>query len=131
MVRAWYPRGVHSAADRLRYYASHFNTVEVDSTFYGLPTAGTAELWAQRTPPGFVFHIKAFAMLTRHGVRPEQLPASVRKAPFGRCPHQAHLARGAVFRERRLRPGQDPRMFEKPGWFTLMSLRLMCPRGFA
>jgi uncharacterized protein YecE (DUF72 family) len=78
MVRAWYPPTARSAADRLRYYAGRFDTVEVDSTFYGLPTPGTAELWVERTPPDFVFHIKAFAMLTRHGVKPEQLPAPIR-----------------------------------------------------
>jgi uncharacterized protein YecE (DUF72 family) len=79
MVRAWYPPTVRSAADRLRYYADRFDTVEVDSSFYGLPTSTTSRLWAERTPPGFVFHIKAFAMLTRHGVRPEQLPAALRE----------------------------------------------------
>jgi uncharacterized protein YecE (DUF72 family) len=78
MVRAWYPPGVRGAADRLRYYATQFDTVEVDSTFYGLPTAGTARLWAERTPPGFVFHVKAFGMLTRHGVRADRLPAQLR-----------------------------------------------------
>ncbi|MCZ7663930.1 MAG: DUF72 domain-containing protein [Thermoleophilia bacterium] len=67
MVEAWYPPRVKSAADRLRYYAQRFDTVEVDSTFYGLPSERNAALWAERTPPGFVFHIKAFAMLTRHG----------------------------------------------------------------
>jgi uncharacterized protein YecE (DUF72 family) len=80
MVRAWYPAGVRTAADRLRYYAARFDTVEVDSSFYGLPTSATARLWAERTPPGFVFHIKAFGMLTRHGVRPQQLPAPLRAA---------------------------------------------------
>ncbi len=80
MVRAWYPPAVRTAADRLRYYATQFDTVEVDSTFYGLPTPDTARLWAERTPPGFVFHIKAFAMLTRHAVRPEQLPPPLRSA---------------------------------------------------
>jgi uncharacterized protein YecE (DUF72 family) len=78
MVRAWYPPGVRSAADRLRYYAAQFDTVEVDSSFYGLPTAATARLWAERTPPGFVFHVKAFAMLTRHGVRADRLPVHLR-----------------------------------------------------
>ncbi|HLA82866.1 MAG TPA: DUF72 domain-containing protein [Thermoleophilia bacterium] len=78
MVRAWYPQGVRTAADRLAYYAAHFDTVEVDSSFYGLPTSATARLWAARTPPGFIFHIKAFGMLTRHGVRPEQLPEALR-----------------------------------------------------
>jgi uncharacterized protein YecE (DUF72 family) len=80
MVRAWYPPSKRTAADRLRYYASQFDTVEVDSSFYGLPTAATARLWAERTPPGFVFHVKAFGMLTRHGVRPEGLPVSLRQA---------------------------------------------------
>jgi uncharacterized protein YecE (DUF72 family) len=78
MVRAWYPASARTAADRLRYYSSRFDTVEVDSSFYGLPTPATASAWAERTPPDFVFHIKAFAMLTRHGVRSEQLPDSLR-----------------------------------------------------
>ena len=78
MVRAWYPATIRTAADRLRYYATQFDTVEVDSTFYGLPTSATARLWAERTPPGFVFHVKAFAMMTRHAVRPEQLPPPLR-----------------------------------------------------
>jgi uncharacterized protein YecE (DUF72 family) len=80
MVRSWYPSLVHTAAERLRYYAEHFDTVEIDSSFYGLPTPSTAEIWAKRTPPGFTFHVKAFAMLTRHGVRPEQLPPLLRTA---------------------------------------------------
>ena len=103
MVRAWYPPSVRSAADRLRYYAAHFGTVEVDSSFYGLPTAATARLWAERTPSGFVFHINAFAMLTRHGVRPEQLPASLRFAydheldRHGRILHPAPALREEAF----------------------------------
>ncbi len=40
MVAAWYPRDVRSAADRLRYYATWFDTVEVDSTFTGSPAGG-------------------------------------------------------------------------------------------
>jgi uncharacterized protein YecE (DUF72 family) len=80
MVRAWYPPAVRTAADRLRFYAAHFDTVEIDSSFYGMPTSDTARLWAERTPKGFVFHVKAFAMLTRHGVKPEQLPAPLRSA---------------------------------------------------
>ena len=62
MVRAWYPPSARTAADRLRYYAGHFDTVEVDSSYYGMPTPATARLWAERTPPGFVFHIKAFGI---------------------------------------------------------------------
>jgi uncharacterized protein YecE (DUF72 family) len=79
MVRAWYPASVRTAADRLRFYAARFDTVEVDSSYYGMPTPDTARLWAERTPPDFIFHIKAFGMLTRHGVKPEQLPPPLRE----------------------------------------------------
>jgi len=103
MVQAWYPAVVHTAADRLRYYAARFDTVEVDSSFYGLPTSATARLWVERTPPGFVFHIKAFGMLTRHGVRPQQLPAPLRATHdleldrFGRVLHPSPELREQVF----------------------------------
>jgi len=103
MVRAWYPTSVRTAADRLRYYASHFDTVEVDSTYYGMPTSATARLWAERTPPGFTFHIKAFAMLTRHGVRPEQLAPPLREGyrfeldRGGRILHPAAALRAEAF----------------------------------
>jgi uncharacterized protein YecE (DUF72 family) len=80
MVAAWYPPNVKSAEARLRYYAERFDTVEVDSTYYGLPSERNSELWAERTPPGFTFHIKAFGMLTRHGIKPEQLPPALRSA---------------------------------------------------
>jgi uncharacterized protein YecE (DUF72 family) len=103
MVAAWYPPTVRTAADRLRYYAERFDTVEVDSTYYGLPSERTSELWAERAPPGFTFHIKAFGMITRHGIRPEQLPASLRGAyeleldRYGRVVHPAAELRQAVF----------------------------------
>jgi uncharacterized protein YecE (DUF72 family) len=66
MVKHWYPPGVRSAADRLAYYADHFDVVEVDSPFYGLPAPETAQKWAERTPPGFVFHVKASGEMTGH-----------------------------------------------------------------
>ncbi|MGH3105249.1 MAG: DUF72 domain-containing protein [Gaiellaceae bacterium] len=66
LVKHWYPRGVSSAAARLRYYAEHFDTVEVDSPFYALPSPETAAKWAERTPPGFVFHAKASGEMTGH-----------------------------------------------------------------
>jgi uncharacterized protein YecE (DUF72 family) len=69
----FYPAGVTSAAGRLRFYAGQFPIVEVDSTFYGPPNERNAQLWAERTPPGFVFDVKAFALLTGHGAPPERL----------------------------------------------------------
>ncbi len=66
------------AEDRLRYYADHFDTVEVDSTYYAIPTKQTAHLWAQRTPDNFIVHIKVYGALTGHGVDPRSLPPDIR-----------------------------------------------------
>src|SRR5579864_253427 len=74
----FYPRALKTAEDRLRFYAEQFNTVEVDATYYALISERNAELWAERTPPGFVFNIKAFAMLTQHPVVTARLPAALK-----------------------------------------------------
>src|SRR5436189_3669167 len=66
LVKRWYPRGVSSPAARLAYYAERFDTVEVDSPFYHLPSPETAAKWAARTPDGFVFHAKASKGMTGH-----------------------------------------------------------------
>jgi uncharacterized protein YecE (DUF72 family) len=73
MVKAWYPPAVTDAEARLRYYADRFDTVEVDSTFYALPESRTVERWVERTPDGFVFHVKAFGLMTEHSVDPRVL----------------------------------------------------------
>ena len=80
LTRHWYPRGVRTGEQRLRYYASLYDTVEIDSTYYTLPSAEYTQRWADRTPPGFIFHMKAFGMMTRHPVRLEQLPPDLRGA---------------------------------------------------
>ena len=74
----WYPKGIRTAEERLRYYAERFDTVELDSSFYRLPEPEQVEKWTERTPDGFVFHVKAFAVMTRHPVRLEQLPPDLR-----------------------------------------------------
>jgi uncharacterized protein YecE (DUF72 family) len=66
LVKHWYPRGVSSPAARLAYYAERFDTVEVDSPFYHLPSPETAAKWAERTPAGFLFHAKASKGMTGH-----------------------------------------------------------------
>lgn len=68
-----------TAEERLRYYAEHFTTVEVDSTYYRLPDEQMVSRWDERTPDGFVMHVKAFGMMTRHPVRAEQLPPDLRE----------------------------------------------------
>ena len=69
----WYPKGADNAEERLRYYASQFPLVEVDSTYYFMPTDVMARAWAQRTPKDFTFNIKAFSLLTQHPAKPEAL----------------------------------------------------------
>ena len=102
LSKLWYPPGVSSAEARLRWYADHFDTVEVNSSYYALPTEEMATAWAQRTPPGFLFHVKAFGMMTRHPVRVEQLPPDMRaEAEFderGRIDRPSRKLRSAVFR---------------------------------
>jgi len=66
LLKNWYPREVRTAEARLRHYAERFDTVEVDSPFYRLPTPETAARWAERTPEKFVFHAKASKEMTGH-----------------------------------------------------------------
>ncbi|MFF9817456.1 DUF72 domain-containing protein [Streptomyces sp. NPDC014006] len=70
----WYPAGRRDPEGRLRYYAEQFPVVEVDATYYALPSARNSRLWAERTPDGFVFDVKAFSLLTGHPTRPASLP---------------------------------------------------------
>lgn len=56
-VGPFYPAGTRPK-EFLRLYARAFGTVEVDSTFYAIPSASTVRGWAERTPPGFVFSLK-------------------------------------------------------------------------
>ncbi len=73
----FYPKGLRSAEDRLRFYASSFDTVEVDSTYYAVPMKKTTYLWVQRSPEDFTFHIKVYGVLTGHAVDPRSLPRGV------------------------------------------------------
>ena len=75
----FYPKGVSSAEDRLKYYASRFDTVEIDATYYAIPAAHTTGLWAERTPANFLFHVKVYGALTGHGTDPRTLPKTLRE----------------------------------------------------
>ncbi|MEU9293485.1 DUF72 domain-containing protein [Streptomyces sp. NPDC048266] len=94
----WYPPGHRDAEGRLRHYASRFPVAEVDSTYYGLPSTRNSHLWAERTPAGFRFDVKAFSLFTGHPTRPEALPADLRPA---------------VVRQRRERTGTDPGLLDE------------------
>ncbi|MGF6915982.1 DUF72 domain-containing protein [Paraburkholderia sp. 40] len=77
---AFYPPGCNSAEARLRYYASVFPLVEVDSSYYAMPSATNSALWVERTPPGFVFDVKAFRLFTGHQTEPRFFPKDLQAA---------------------------------------------------
>ena len=56
--RSFYPKGV-SGGDRIGYYATRFDTVEIDMTYYRPPSAAMVAAWRERTPEGFLFAAKA------------------------------------------------------------------------
>ena len=64
---SFYPEGTKSA-DFLRYYAQHFNSVEIDSTFYRIPSEATVQGWAKKIPEGFVFAAKVPQVITHEKV---------------------------------------------------------------
>ena len=126
----WYPKKTMSAEERLRFYASQFPLTEIDSTYYAPPAEQQARLWAERTPAGFRFDVKAYSLLTGHPTRPqslwvdlrEQLPEDKRRV----YPH--HLEPEALEEAWRrfgtaLRPLHEAGklgsvLFQYPPWFT-------------
>ena len=74
----FYPSDVKQPEARLRFYAERFPLVEVDATFYALPSERNAALWAERTPEDFVFNVKAFGLMTQHAVATRSLPEPIR-----------------------------------------------------
>jgi len=76
----WYPDDASNPEKRLKYYASQFPLVEVDSVYYALPAEQTAAAWAARTPDGFSFNIKAFSLFTQHPTPVRTLPTDLREA---------------------------------------------------
>jgi uncharacterized protein YecE (DUF72 family) len=72
--KRFYPPGFSSPEARLRYYASQFPLVEVDSSYYAMPSVDNSMRWAERTPEGFVFNVKAFRLLTNHWTQLATLP---------------------------------------------------------
>jgi uncharacterized protein YecE (DUF72 family) len=88
-LRYWYPEGL-SAAERLCYYAERFDCVELNSSFYRLPAERQAELWAERTPDGFLFDVKLHKYLSHHATDPNDLPKDLRD---GEVDDRGHVVR--------------------------------------
>ncbi|NWF75825.1 MAG: DUF72 domain-containing protein [Nitrospirae bacterium] len=91
----FYPKEARTAESRLRYYAQHFDTVEVDSTYYAIPDKRTAYLWNNRTPENFLFHIKVYGALTGHGIDPKTLPKDI----FNLLPEKDKAKRNVYIKE--------------------------------
>ena len=86
LASGWYPAAATTPGDRLGFYAEQFPLVEVDATYYSPPNERNSQLWAERTPAGFTFNVKAFSLLTQHptkvgaiykDLRPETTKANV------------------------------------------------------
>ena len=77
-VKEWYPPDLPER-ERLRYYAEHFELVEVNSTFYAIPGERQVAGWAERTPGGFEFDVKLHRLLSRHSAGVDALPPDLRE----------------------------------------------------
>ena len=77
-VADWYPADL-PAAKQLPYYAERFEAVELNSSFYALPSRDAAARWARATPSGFTFDVKLHRLLSRHAAGLESLPADLRE----------------------------------------------------
>jgi uncharacterized protein YecE (DUF72 family) len=78
LASGWYPQDADDPAKRLEFYASQFPLVEVDSTYYTPPNERNSRLWAERTPAGFTFDVKAYSLLTQHPTRTSSLYKDLR-----------------------------------------------------
>ena len=91
--------------DELRFYAEHFDTVEVNSTFYGQPRAEVTRGWAERTPPGFEFSLKLYQKFTHPKMFRE---AALKRAPGSEGPLLDLLAQVTQSDIDEFRAGIDP-----------------------
>ncbi|HEY7790983.1 MAG TPA: DUF72 domain-containing protein [Vicinamibacterales bacterium] len=82
----FYPADRPRDFDELSWYAERFDTVEVNTTFYGQPRPEVAHSWVRRTPAGFVFSLKLYRKFTHpemwkqvavKGVPKDEIPAGV------------------------------------------------------
>ena len=101
----FYPDRVTSPESRLKYYATRYSVVEVDSSYYALPAPRMAELWVERTPENFVFDVKAFGWMTGHPTETERLPRALKEA----LPNE-------LAAKKRLYPKEVPREIRDEAW---------------
>jgi uncharacterized protein YecE (DUF72 family) len=129
----FYPPRANTPQKRLKFYSEHYPIVEVDSSYYGLPSERNSALWVERTPEEFRFDVKAFSLLTHHPTLVRALPRDLRSA----LPLELRLRQNVYLKwvprelteivwerfERALRPLQKSGklgvvLFQFPPWFT-------------
>ena len=81
-IKYWYPKGLPKTK-LPTYYAEHFNFVEVNGSFYGIPQAKTVETWCKQTPDDFIFTVKLHKLLSRHSTEAKFLPVDIRERATG------------------------------------------------
>jgi uncharacterized protein YecE (DUF72 family) len=104
----FYPTPRPRGFDELRFYAEHFNTVEVNSTFYGQPRADVSRGWSERTPPGFEFSVKLYQKFTHPRMFTERLRDSLPESAHGEPALMGALARPTAADLDEFRRGVDP-----------------------
>ena len=87
----FYPAGVKTPGDRLRYYGHEFPIAEIDSSYHFFPTRRNLELWLENTPQGFTFDVKAFSLFTLHPTPFGSLPRGIRDSLGHLAEHKGNL----------------------------------------
>jgi uncharacterized protein YecE (DUF72 family) len=129
LVRSgWYPRAANTPAGRLDWYARHFRLVEVDTSYYAVPTVQTTTGWVAATPAEFTFDVKAFSLFTGHPTPVTALPRDLRPAGHPGWIRARDLPDGAYEQLwDRFRTALDPLaaagrlgtvLLQYPPWFT-------------
>jgi len=98
----FYPASASTPAGRLAYYASCFDVVEIDSTYYSLPSAQNAFRWVAGTPVNFSFGVKSFSLFTFHRAKFSSLPGWLR-AGLGARAGDALVRREELSHEQRVK----------------------------
>ena len=104
----FYPKPRPRSFDELRFYARHFNAVEVNSTFYGQPRAEVSRSWVARTPANFEFAVKLFQKFTHPGMYRARLSSTLPDEAKNENQGIAELARPNAADLDEFRRGIDP-----------------------
>ena len=77
-VAALVPEGPAGSASAFPFYAERFEAVELNSSFYAIPSAENVARWAEVTPDRFRFDVKLHKLLSRHSAQLKELPPDLR-----------------------------------------------------